>query len=188
MPPAEAPFLGQDCRSPYSWREHVARAAWVMVQSTLFRFSPSRLHGWRAWLLRCFGSDIPQPSQVVIFPSTRVHFPWQLRLEPHSMVGREVTLYNLGRITLRRGANISQRSHLCAGTHDYRRWSMPVVRREIVIGENVWVAAQVFVGPGVTIGELAVVAAGSVVLDDLPERTVCAGNPCRVLKPRPEPS
>lgn len=104
------------------------------------------------------------------------------------MVGREVTLYNLGRITLRRGANISQRSHLCAGTHDYRRWSMPVVRREIVIGENVWVAAQVFVGPGVTIGELAVVAAGSVVLDDLPERTVCAGNPCRVLKPRPEPS
>ena len=57
----------------------------------------------------------------------------------------------------------------------------------IVIGENVWLAADVFVGPGVTIGELAVVGARSVVVRDLPARKICVGNPCRAAKDRPEP-
>jgi putative colanic acid biosynthesis acetyltransferase WcaF len=65
---------------------------------------------------------------------------------------------------------------------------MPLVARPIVIGENAWLGADVFVGPGVSIGELCVVGARSVVVKDLPARTVCAGNPCRVLKVRPAPS
>ena len=96
-------------------------------------------------------------------------------------------LYNLGRITLERGANISQFCHLCAGTHDYRRWDMPLVAKPIRIGENAWLGADVFVGPGVTVGELCVVGARSVVVKDLPPRMVCAGHPCRPLKDRPPP-
>ncbi len=65
---------------------------------------------------------------------------------------------------------------------------MPLVARPIVIGENAWLGADVFVGPGVTIGELCVVGARSVVVKDLPPGTVCAGNPCRVLKARPPPA
>ena len=57
----------------------------------------------------------------------------------------------------------------------------------IVIGENAWVGADVFVGPRVTIGDLCVVGARSVVVRDLPARTVCVGNPCRPIKPRIEP-
>jgi len=49
------------------------------------------------------------------------------------------------------------------------------------------VAADSFIGPGVTVGELCVVGARSVVVKDLPARTVCAGNPCRPVKERPEP-
>jgi putative colanic acid biosynthesis acetyltransferase WcaF len=64
---------------------------------------------------------------------------------------------------------------------------MPLVTQPIVLGENVWLGAEVFVGPGVTIGELCVVGARSVVVKDLPPRTVCAGQPCRPLKPRPQP-
>lgn len=157
------------------------------MQATLFRWSPEKLHAWRAGLLRVFGADIPEPGRVVVFPTARIHFPWRLRLEPRAMIGREVIVYNLAPITLRRGANVSQRCHLCAGTHDYRRWDLPLVAKPIVIGENVWVAADVFVGPGVTIGELAVVGARSVVVRDLPPRMVCVGHPCRPLHERPEP-
>jgi len=96
-------------------------------------------------------------------------------------------LYNLARISLQRGANLSQNSHLCAGTHDYNIWSMPLVVKPIDIGANAWVGADVFVGPGVHIGEFCVVGARSVVVRNLPPRTVCAGNPCRVLKPRTPP-
>ena len=138
-------------------------------------------------VLRWFGATIPDPGQVVVFPTVRVLHPWCLTLEPRSMLGRQVVVYNPARITLAYGANVSQYTHLCAGTHDYSRWAMPLVARPIVIGRNAWVAADVFVGPGVTVGELCVIGARSVVVKNQPARQVCAGHPCQPLKPRPEP-
>lgn len=183
----EAPYLGQDCVTPYSRGEILRRSLWALVQATLFRWSPRPLHGFRARLLRLFGAEIPEPGQVVIFPTAKITFPWKLTLAPRAMVGRGVTLYNLAPITLRRGANVSQNCHLCAGTHDFNRWSMPLVAQPIVVGENAWLGADVFVGPGVTIGELCVVGARSVVVRDLPPRKICVGHPCRPIKDRAEP-
>jgi putative colanic acid biosynthesis acetyltransferase WcaF len=159
-----------------------------MVQATLFRWSPRPLHSYRARLLRLFGAEIPEPGQVVIFPSVSVTFPDRLTLAPRAMVGPRVRLYNLARISIQRGANISQDCHLCAGTHDHSRWSMPLVARPITIGENAWLAADVFVGPGVAVGNLSVVGARSVVVKDLPANSVCVGNPCRAIKGRTTPS
>src|SRR5579871_4984595 len=183
--PEDPPYLGQGCTTPYSGPEVARRMLWAAVQATLFRWSPRSWHGFRSRLLRLFGSTIAEPGQVVIFPTARILFPARLTLEPRSMVGRSVALYNPAPITLRRGANISQNCHLCSGTHDYRKWSMPLVAKPIVVGENAWLGADVFVGPGVTVGALCVVGARSVVVRDLPERTVCAGHPCRVIKERP---
>ncbi|MCC6414943.1 MAG: putative colanic acid biosynthesis acetyltransferase, partial [Opitutaceae bacterium] len=128
------------------------------------------------------------PSQVVVFPTARITYPWRLHLAPRSMIGRHVTIYNLADITLEYGANVSQNCHLCAGTHDFNQWSMPLVAKPIVIGRNAWVAADVFIGPGVIIGELSVIGARSVVVNDMPAHMVCAGNPCRPLKPRLDPT
>ena len=186
--PQEDSYLGQGCSSPYSSGVTVRRLLWALVQATFFRWSPRPWHGFRCRLLRLFGANIPEPGSVVVFPTASIVFPWQLELAPRSMVGPRVMIYNLAKITLRRGANISQNCHLCAGTHDYSRWSMPLVAKPIVVGENAWLGADVFVGPGVTIGNLCVVGARSVVVKDLPERTVCAGNPCRVLKERARPA
>ena len=183
----EPAYLGQNCRTPYPRTEIVMRLIWSIVEATLFRLSPRPLHAFRARLLSLFGAEIPRPSEVVIFPSVHIVFPWKLTLEPHSMLGPQVVVYNLARVSLRRGANVSQRTHLCAGTHDYSLWSMPVAAAPIVIGENAWVAADVFVGPGVSIGDLSVVGARSVVVKDLPARRVCVGNPCRPVKIRPDP-
>jgi putative colanic acid biosynthesis acetyltransferase WcaF len=183
----EPPYLGQGCTTPYPRKEVLGRWIWALVQASLFRWSPRPLHGFRARLLRLFGARIPEPGRVVIFPTARILFPWKLELAPRSMLGPRVNVYNLDRITLARGANVSQHTHLCAGTHDYSRWSMPLVTAPIVIGENAWVAADVFVGPGVTIGEQCVVGARSVVVADLPPRTVCVGHPCRPIKDRIPP-
>jgi len=137
--------------------------------------------------LKKFGANIPEPGAVVVFPTVQITFPWKLTLSPRSMIGPGVRVYNLANVTLHYGANISQHVTLCAGTHDYTRWSMPLDARPIEIGRNVWIAAESFVGPGVTIGELALIGARSVVIKDQPARTICAGNPCRPIKPRPEP-
>ncbi len=187
MPP-EAPYLGRHCATPYPRREVLRRWLWLLVQSTLFRWSPRPLHAFRAWLLRLFGATIPAPGQVVVFPSVQVTFPWRLTLEPRAMLGPMVRVYNLAPIYVGYGANLSQYCHLCAGTHDFNRWDMPLVARSIYIGANAWLGADVFVGPGVRIGELCVIGARAVVVRDQPARMVCAGHPCKPIKPRAEPS
>ncbi len=185
--PSNSPYLAEGCVTPYPRSELIRQRFWTLTQATLFRFSLPRAHRFRAQLLRWFGADISAPAEVVIFASARVFFPWKLRMEPRSMIGRGVNVYNLGPITLQRGANVSQNCHLCSGSHDYTRWSMPLLTRPITIGPNAWLAAEVFVGPGVTIGELAVIGARAVVVDDQPPRMVCVGHPCRPIKPRIEP-
>lgn len=186
--PQESPYLGMGCTSPYSRSETLRRWAWIVVEKTLFRWSPRPCHAWRAWLLRLFGAQIPDLGAVVVFPTVNVHFPWRLALERRAMLGPFVRVYNLAPIHLGYGANISQFTHLCAGSHDYLRWSMPLVARPIVIGANAWLGADVFVGPGVTIGELCVVGARSVVVRDLPPRKICVGHPCHAVKDRPDPA
>ena len=53
---------------------------------------------------------------------------------------------------------------------------------EVVIGDNVWIGADVTILPGVHIGDCAVIGGGSVVTKDIPAWTIAAGNPCRVIR------
>lgn len=181
-------FLGQNCPSPYSTGERCRRAAWAVVEATLFRASPRFAYGWRNFLLRCFGATLDPRGGIRVFPSARIYFPWKLRLGAHCLIGPDVRIYNLDTVTIGAGANLSRHIHLCAGSHDFLRWDMPLITAPVTIGANVWITADVFVGPGVTIGELAVVGARSVVLEDLPARQICVGHPCRAVKERPEPT
>lgn len=55
---------------------------------------------------------------------------------------------------------------------------------DVVIGDRAWIAYRAIILPGVTIGEGAVVGAGSVVTKDVPPYTIVAGNPAKVIKKR----
>ena len=96
-----------------------------------------------------------------------------------------MVLYSLGEIHIGAHTVISQRSYLCAGTHDYTRPSFDISAPPIHIGDQVWIASDVFVAPGVSIGDGAVIGARSSVFHDLPEGMVCVGSPAQPLKPRP---
>lgn len=54
--------------------------------------------------------------------------------------------------------------------------------KPIAIGDMVWIGGGVIVLPGVTIGDNAIISAGAVVTHDVPENTVVAGNPAKVIK------
>ena len=90
----------------------------------------------------------------------------------------------MARIELGEHATVSQYTYLCGATHDYTKLTMPLVPKPIRIGARAWVAAGVFVGPGITVEEGAVVGARACVVRDVAAWAVVAGNPARVIKRR----
>lgn len=158
---------------------------WQLVQGSIFALSPQPLYGWRRFLLRCFGAQVGKG--VIIRPTVRITYPWKLILGDHVWVGDHAELYNLGPIRVGRNSVISQNSYLCTGGHDYSKLSFPIFSRPITIGEEAWIAADVFIAPGVTIGSGAVIGARSSVFKDIPERAIAMGSPAMIVKYR-EPS
>lgn len=102
----------------------------------------------------------------------------------HSCLSHQVDCYCVDKIELGPHATVSQYSFLCTATHDYTRPDMPLVTAPIHIGAHAWVTADVFVAPGITVGEGAVVGARSTVFRDVEPWAVVAGNPPRVVGQR----
>ncbi|MCI4411499.1 MAG: colanic acid biosynthesis acetyltransferase WcaF [Thiotrichales bacterium] len=156
---------------------------WWLVQATLFKPSPQFMYGWRRFLLRVFGARVGK--DVLIRPSVTVTYPWKLTIGDHAWIGDDVVLYTLSDIVIGSNTVISQKGYLCAGSHDYTQVDFPMIANAgITIGDEVWLAADVFVAPGVTIASGCVVGARSNVFSDLPARKVCLGSPARVVKDR----
>ncbi len=171
-------------RLPHRFR---GRSAWIvqlwwLVQSTLFSLSPQFMYAWRRWLLRLFGARVGRG--VLVRASARVTYPWKVSIGDRAWIGDNAVLYSLGEIEIGDNAVISQRSYLCAATHDYTSPSFDIVSAKITIGPEVWVAADVFVAPGVVIGQGAVVGARSSVFSPLPPMMLCYGNPAKPVRPR----
>ncbi len=165
----------------YTRREMALRVLWLPGQY-LLRWSPRPLFGWRRAVLRAFGATVGQHAHV--HNSTRIAMPWNLTLGDWAAVGEDVLVYNLGRVTIGERATVSHRAHLCAGTHDYRDPSLPLLKPPVTVGAQAWVCAEAFVGPGVTVGEGAVVGAAAVAMRDVEPWTVVSGNPARHVKDR----
>jgi putative colanic acid biosynthesis acetyltransferase WcaF len=169
--------------SPFSKREKLRRLLWSYFVWPSVRFLPRRLGSrLRVAALRLFGARIGECC--LIERGVQVWLPWQLELEGFVAIGRDVEIYNYGRVSVRRMTVISQYSYLCTGSHDYTHPHMPLIWRDIAIGSECWVAAGAFLGPGVEIGDGAVIGARSVVTKSMPARMICAGNPCKPIKPR----
>ncbi|WP_207429629.1 WcaF family extracellular polysaccharide biosynthesis acetyltransferase [Pedobacter sp. SYSU D00535] len=166
----------------FSLGNRLLRLIWNVAYILLFRFSPRPLHPWRAVLLRMFGAKVGRG--VHVYPAVKVWAPWNVDLGDQCGIGDGVTLYSQGKITIGKLAVVSQGTHLCAGTHDYTKAGFPLLTAPISIGERAWLAAEVFVHPGISIGEGCVVGARSVVTKDMPAWQVCAGHPCKPLKER----
>jgi putative colanic acid biosynthesis acetyltransferase WcaF len=141
----------------------------------LYRPSPTRLHSWRRFLLRCFGAKVARGAHP--YPSARIWAPWNLTMGEGSCLSRHVDCYSVAEVVLGPRATVSQYSFLCTASHDYTSRDMPLVAAPIRIEADAWVTADVYIGPGVTIGEGAVVGARSTVIHDVEPWTIVSGNP-----------
>ena len=130
--------------------------------------------------MQLFGAQISKGAHP--YPSARILAPWNLIMEEGSCLGDHVDCYSVDRVILEAYATVSQYSFLCTASHDYTHPNRPIITAPIRIGQRAWVAADAFIGPGVTIGEEAVVGARASVFRNVEPRTVVGGNPARVIR------
>ena len=162
----------------WSKKELVGRVLWATC-TPLFRFSPRLFWGWRRFLLRIFGAKIGK--EVQIHPSVRIFIPWNLDIGDWSSVGFDALLYNLGPLKIGKKVTISQRAHLCGGSHNFREPAMTLLKLPITIEDETWICADAFVAPGITVDKHAVVGARAVVARDVLQGTIVAGNPAKTV-------
>ena len=168
--------------NPYPIKNKVKRMIWNWVWTLFFRPSPRLLFSWRNFLLRLFGAQIGKG--VHVYPSAKIWAPWNLELRDFAGLGDYVDCYCVAKITIGRKATVSQYSYLCSASHDISDPSLRLTSAPIVISDGAWVFADAFIGPGVTIGEGAVVGARASVFKDVDAWVVVGGNPARFIKKR----
>jgi putative colanic acid biosynthesis acetyltransferase WcaF len=166
----------------FSLGNRVLRAVWGLAWLVLCRFTPPPLHGWRRLVLRAFGARVERGTRV--HASAVVWLPANLELGANCLIGPRVRLYNQGRISIGGGVVVSQGAHICASSHDLRDPHFQLVLRPVRIAAGCWIAAEAFVGPGVTMHERAVLAARGALFGDAQADTVYRGNPATAVKPR----
>ena len=168
-------------QNPHSRANKIGRVLWGIVWLLLFRPTPQCMGAWRSYLLTLFGAKI---GRARLHQSVSVWAPWLLELGSDVYIDRNVHLYNVFGLTTGDRVIISLGSFLCGASHDYTKASYPLTGGRIILGSDSWLAADVFVSPGIKIGEGCVVGARSVVTKDVPPWSVIAGNPAKVIKPR----
>jgi putative colanic acid biosynthesis acetyltransferase WcaF len=158
------------------------RAVWLMVWFVFASWTPPFMRNWRRFLLRAFGAKID--GTAIVYASAKVWYPPNLEMAQYSCLGPRVNCYCMAKIRLEAHALVSQGAHLCAGTHDIDNPRFQLTTKPITVGARAWVAAEAFIGPGVTVGEGSVLGARSVAFRDLEPWCVYAGNPARIVRKR----
>ena len=169
--------------NPYSNRNKLKRLIWVICWALLANPFPRRTaRKWKIFLLRVFGAKI-HPT-CTVYSHSKIYMPWNLVMEEYSCIASHVLIENAAMVTLGAYSIVSQYSYLCTATHDIRDNDFSQYSKPIVLGRRSWVTARCSIGPGVTIGEGAVVGATSSVFKNVEPWEVVGGNPAKLISKR----
>lgn len=169
-------------RTSFPLSNRLYRALWSTTWFLLAAWTPPPLHPWRRMVLRAFGAEMAKGARV--YGSARIWYPPNLSMGLNAVLGPRVNCYYQGKITLGDYAVVSQSAQLVTGTHDIDSGDFALITRPIAIGRHAWIAASAFVGPGVTIGDGAVLGACAVAFKDLSDWSVYVGNPAQFVRRR----
>jgi maltose O-acetyltransferase len=127
-------------------------------------------------------------EDVVLYPGVSLSEPHKITIGNHSHVGKETLLEGAAEITIGDWCQIANNVIITTGNHVidgglyYGRNELGAVE----IGNNVWIASNAIICPGVKIGNNSVIAAGAVVTKDVASNVMVGGVPARIIKKIPE--
>ena len=167
------------------WRK-LHRFSWVIVNSTIFRWSPFFMYGWRRFLLRSFGAKIAKSA--TIGRKAVIEAPWNLSMGERSMICNNAWLMCYAPISIGNQSMVGEWARILTGSHVSNSTSYKGISSAVSIGENCWIASCAMLVSGgykkLVIGDGAIVGAGSVVMRNVKPMTVVVGNPAKFLVER----
>jgi putative colanic acid biosynthesis acetyltransferase WcaF len=155
-------------------RSTVVELLWLIVQALVVEsWIPASTLKIRA--LRLFGAKVGRG--VVIKPHVRVKFPWKLEIGDYSWIGEDVWIDNLDMVRIGANCCLSQGAYLCTGSHNWSSERFDLITRPITIDDQAWLCSRSSVGPGVHVGQGAVLTIGSTATSDLEPWWIYTGCP-----------
>lgn len=154
--------------------------------SKIFKlFPPTRFYRLKAWLLTWAGIEVSKNVRIV--SSVCIVGKGSLKIGEQTFLGHQVFVScSPPGIEIGSFVDIAPRVTIVNGTHqvDMVGFHSAGIGKSlpIKIKNGVWIGAGSIILAGVTIGEKAVIGAGSVVINDIPPYTLSVGNPCRPIK------
>jgi len=175
---AADPYL----RPAFSSSNRLRRVLWNLCWLVFYRLSPRPLHAWRVMLLRAFGAKMGPNCHF--YPGSKVWAPWNLVCADQVTAADGAEIYNAAPIHFGSHAIVSQDGYICGATHDFNDPAFPLLAYTMTLGAYCWICARASVGPGVNVGEGAVLGLGSVATRHLEPWGVYAGSPAVKVKER----
>ena len=125
------------------------------------------------------GIDLPASSFLV--QPFHIDIAEGLKVGENCFINYNCSMMAAGRIILEDNVQIGPNAMIVTTNHDFNHREV-VLHKPVVIKKNAWIGGRSLILPGVTVGENAVVAGGSVVTKDVPANTIVGGNPAKVIK------
>jgi len=150
-------------------RSYIVQALWFATSNLLFMkwWMPRKI---RPYILRLFGAKIGR--DVFIRHNIRILWPWKLEIGNDCWLGEDLWILNLEPVKIGNDVCLSQGVMLCTGSHNFKSTDFRYRNGPISIEDSVWLAVQVLVLPGVTVGRGSTIFARNTISKNISPDTV----------------
>ena len=170
-----------DADAPELQAERAANHRWLARYNAALADGPERWHALLRERLASVGNG------ALIRPPFHCDYGWNIHLGAGAFLNFGCVILDVAEVRIGQGTHIGPQVQLLAADHPRdpaTRASGLEYGRPVRIGRNVWIGAGALILPGVTVGDEALIGAGSVVTRDVPPGATVVGNPAR-LRPVP---
>ena len=155
------------------------------INSLIFRLLPeTRWFGFKRFSIRLMGVNIGE--NVRVSSSVRIIGNGNLSIGDNTWIGPETMIVATSNISIGENVDIAPRVYIGTGTHeigtDGHRMAGKGIEKDVKIGSGTWIGTGSIILPGVTIGPMCIIAAGSVVNKDVKDNTLVGGTPAKMIK------